>query len=101
MKTKMDLVTTAQDTLVTQMSGAWGIENGEGGDGCPPPFVDADGDGVQDSDDDCPDTATGLTVNPEDGCEVDSDGDGVVDSEDDCPFGTNVTVRSTRWMRSC
>ena len=58
-----------------------------------PPFVDADGDGVQDSDDDCPDTATGLTVNPEDGCEVDTDGDGVVDSADDCPdTGANITV---------
>ena len=79
--------------LGDQCPGVPGIENGEGGDGCPPPFVDADGDGVQDSDDDCPDTATGLTVNPEDGCEIDSDGDGVVDSADDCPdTGANVTV---------
>ena len=79
--------------LGDQCPGVPGIENGEGGDGCPPPFVDTDGDGVQDSDDECPNTTTGVTVNVEDGCEVDTDGDGVVDSEDDCPAtAANVTV---------
>ena len=76
-----------------QCPGVYGIEGGDGGDGCPPPFVDTDGDGVQDSDDDCPDTGAGLTVNPEDGCEFDTDGDGVVDSLDDCPAtAIGVTV---------
>ena len=67
-----------------QCPGVYGVENGEGGDGCPPPFVDADGDGIQDSDDNCSDTPIGVTVG-DDGCEVDTDGDGVVDSLDQCP----------------
>ena len=70
--------------LGDQCPGVAGVENGEGGDGCPPPFVDTDGDGIQDSDDDCSETPTGSTVG-DDGCEVDTDGDGVVDSMDDCP----------------
>jgi len=63
---------------------------------------DADGDGVEDNDDDCPDTAEGQTVD-EDGCSEeqrtagngsgssgadptgeDSDGDGVFDPDDEC-----------------
>lgn len=53
-----------------------------GGDG------DADGDGVPDSQDACPNEyGTGA-----DGCPVDSDGDGVYDHEDACPdtFGTGA-----------
>ena len=80
--------------LGDQCPGVYGVENGEGGDGCPPPFVDTDEDGVQDSDDDCDSTPTGVTVD-ENGCEVDTDGDGVVDSMDDCPAtGVGVTVDS-------
>ena len=36
---------------------------------------DADGDGVQDSKDDCDLTPAGVTVD-ENGCEIDTDGDG-------------------------
>jgi OOP family OmpA-OmpF porin len=45
---------------------------------------DADGDGVTDDADQCPDTPAGATVN-ESGCENDADGDGVVDRLDQCP----------------
>ena len=80
--------------LGDQCPGVYGVENGEGGDGCPPPFVDSDEDGVQNSDDDCDATPSGVTVD-ENGCEVDTDGDGVVDSMDDCPAtGVGVTVDS-------
>ena len=80
--------------LGDQCPGVYGVENGEGGDGCPPPFVDSDEDGVQNSDDDCDATPAGATVD-ENGCEVDTDGDGVVDSMDDCPAtGVGVTVDS-------
>ncbi len=54
--------------------------------GCFEPVVvaDADGDGVADSEDQCPGTPAGATVDAK-GCELDSDGDGVVDSKDQCP----------------
>lgn len=52
---------------------------------------DSDGDGVTDSKDGCPGTASGVVVDKY-GCpeaeamaEADSDGDGVVDSKDGCP----------------
>jgi OmpA-OmpF porin, OOP family len=45
---------------------------------------DADGDGVVDSQDQCPGTPAGVKVDAS-GCELDSDGDGVVDSRDQCP----------------
>lgn len=45
---------------------------------------DADGDGVVDSKDQCPDTPAGVSVDAK-GCELDTDGDGVVDSKDQCP----------------
>ncbi len=45
---------------------------------------DADGDGVVDSQDQCPGTPAGVKVDAK-GCELDSDGDGVVDSRDRCP----------------
>jgi OOP family OmpA-OmpF porin len=49
-----------------------------------PKFVDADGDGVADGIDRCPNTPAGARVDAY-GCEVDSDGDGVKDSMDKCP----------------
>jgi OOP family OmpA-OmpF porin len=45
---------------------------------------DADGDGVLDPYDACPDTPAGVEVDAE-GCPVDSDGDGVPDYLDRCP----------------
>lgn len=51
---------------------------------------DADGDGVKDPDDKCPNTPPGTPVGP-DGCELDSDGDGVPDGRDKCP-GTPAGV---------
>lgn len=47
-------------------------------------FGDADGDGVTDALDHCPDTTPGTLVD-EHGCESDSDGDGVNNSLDQCP----------------
>ena len=80
--------------LGDQCPGVYGVGNGEGGDGCPPPFVDTDEDGVQNFDDDCLDSPVGVTVD-ENGCEVDTDGDGVVDSLDDCPAtAVGVTIDS-------
>lgn len=46
--------------------------------------ADADGDGVTDDQDQCPDTPAGTQVNGQ-GCEGDSDSDGVADSSDTCP----------------
>jgi OmpA-OmpF porin, OOP family len=46
--------------------------------------VDADGDGVTDDVDQCPDTPAGTPVN-EQGCEGDTDADGVPDGTDSCP----------------
>ena len=45
--------------------------------GCP----DSDGDGIEDSKDDCPNEAGLAEFN---GC-PDSDGDGVADKDDNCP----------------
>jgi OmpA-OmpF porin, OOP family len=45
---------------------------------------DADGDGVPDSKDKCPDTPAGVAVDVN-GCPLDSDGDGVPDHLDKCP----------------
>ena len=52
---------------------------------------DADGDGVNDDADQCPNTPPGTTVN-ESGCENDADGDGVVDRLDTCPDTAAGTV---------
>ena len=80
--------------LGDQCPGVYGVENGDGGDGCPPPFVDSDGDQIQDSEDLCADSPAGVTVD-ETGCEVDTDGDGLADSLDNCPASVaNVTVDS-------
>lgn len=51
---------------------------------------DADGDGVADSADQCPDTPAGVAVDAK-GCPIDSDGDGVADYLDKCP-GTAAGV---------
>ena len=50
-----------------------------------PPFIDSDGDGIQDVFDQCPHSAEGVVVDGT-GCEVfvDSDGDGVIDRKDLC-----------------
>ena len=78
--------------LGDQCPGVYGVENGDGGDGCPPPFVDTDGDQIQDSDDLCDDSPEGVDVD-ETGCEVDTDGDGLADSLDNCPDSeANATV---------
>lgn len=45
---------------------------------------DADGDGVPDSKDKCPNTPKGVAVNAI-GCPLDSDGDGIPDYKDKCP----------------
>lgn len=45
---------------------------------------DADGDGVVDSKDQCPNTPKGVAVDAK-GCPIDSDGDGVADYLDKCP----------------
>lgn len=47
-------------------------------------FGDADGDGVTDALDHCPDSTPGTQVD-EHGCESDKDGDGISDSLDQCP----------------
>ena len=63
-----------------------GIANGVGGNGCPPADTDADDDGVDDVDDQCPDTPVGTSVGA-DGCESEDeqtnpdDNSTVVDNE--------------------
>ncbi|HHA18438.1 MAG TPA: OmpA family protein, partial [Methylophaga sp.] len=55
---------------------------------------DVDGDGVSDSEDQCPSSTLGAEVDAL-GCELDADGDGVVDAKDQCPMtpaGTEVDV---------
>ncbi|MEO6463384.1 MAG: OmpA family protein [Candidatus Eisenbacteria bacterium] len=46
--------------------------------------VDTDGDGVNDDDDECPNTPAGCLVDSR-GCPLDADGDGVCDGLDTCP----------------
>lgn len=50
----------------------------------PAPEGDADGDGVLDNRDRCPNTPAGTPVDAN-GCTLDSDGDGVADNIDQCP----------------
>lgn len=57
---------------------------GPGRDGCP--ARDGDGDGVSDDADKCPDT---KGVAPT-GCPADADGDGVIDEQDKCPTKKGV-----------
>lgn len=56
---------------------------------------DADGDGVSDRKDECPNTPAGAVVDAK-GCPVDSDGDGVPDGIDQCagtPAGAKVDAK--------
>ena len=67
------------------------LGDGLPGDNPPPPPTDTDGDGVPDSEDNCPDEP-GPPEN--DGCPVpppptDSDGDGIPNTEDNCPDVAN------------
>jgi OOP family OmpA-OmpF porin len=57
----------------------------------PQAVLDADGDGVPDSADKCPNTPVGVKVDAT-GCPLDSDGDGVPDLRDQCP-NTPVGVK--------
>jgi hypothetical protein len=60
--------------------------------------TDDDNDGILDTEDNCPDTPTGETVNAT-GCstsQIDTDGDGVMDDIDTCPdTPTGETVNAT------
>ena len=64
---------------------------------------DSDEDGVRDTEDDCPDTELGLSVD-NNGCSEqqlvqpseDSDGDGINDSEDECPDTPPETATDTQ-----
>lgn len=49
------------------------------------PSMDADGDGIYDDLDQCPDTPAGAVVDSI-GCPKDTDGDGVYDGLDECPY---------------
>ena len=55
--------------------------------------LDSDNDGILDSDDKCPNTPNGVSVDSI-GCAVDSDKDGIADYQDKCPntpFGVEVS----------
>ena len=73
----------------------FGVPNGVGGDGCPAANTDADGDGVNDEADQCPDTVAGAQVGS-DGCEVvDDDTDETQNDTgtvDDVDLDSNLTV---------
>jgi OOP family OmpA-OmpF porin len=76
-------VLSATDNCVVtpnQPGSAGFVQCGDGGN-------DADGDGVTDDKDKCPDTPKGVKVDA-DGCPIDSDGDGVPDYKDKCPNNT-------------
>lgn len=74
--------------VMTGYGECWHAVGGTGPGNCmgEPKMVDgdADGDGVPDSKDRCPNTPKGAAVNA-DGCPKDSDGDGVPDYKDNCP----------------
>lgn len=66
------------------------------------PIVDTDGDGVPDSEDNCPNTANTNQVDTDgdgigDACDplTDSDGDGIADSSDNCPVVSNPDQADT------
>ena len=50
----------------------------------PQTYYDSDGDGITDSKDSCPETMSGVKVDPFE-CPEDSDKDGIPDYEDKCP----------------
>jgi OOP family OmpA-OmpF porin len=60
----------------------------------PTPVYDTDGDGVNDNQDQCPNTPLGIPVDQA-GCALDSDQDGVVDGKDQCPKTPHVTPVNT------
>lgn len=66
------------------LSYAFGGQPAEPAEEAPPTPADADGDGVPDNRDRCPNTPAGVAVNSS-GCPLDSDGDGVADHKDRCP----------------
>lgn len=67
-----------------------GVANGDGGDGCPAIDTDADNDGVEDINDQCPETPEGTVVGI-DGCETD---DGQTNQDENSTVDTNVTLGS-------
>ncbi|PAV25967.1 hypothetical protein CF392_08320 [Tamilnaduibacter salinus] len=74
-------------TFDTQASLGFSLAFGRSADSEPAPEpepMDSDNDGVNDNRDQCPNTASGASVNSQ-GCETDADNDGVVDSADQCP----------------
>lgn len=56
------------------------------------PAADTDGDGVDDSIDQCPQTAPGSNVNSQGCVTLDTDSDGVLDGQDQCPNTPAGTV---------
>jgi YD repeat-containing protein len=67
-----------EDPVIVDVSGQ-GLASGGTGD--------SDGDGVDDNQDQCPETSPDATVDPQ-GCapsQLDTDGDGVADDQDQCP----------------
>jgi hypothetical protein len=67
-----------------------GIPSGEGGDGCPPLDTDADNDGVDDINDQCPETPEGTVVGI-DGCETE---DEPTNPDDNTTLDGNTTLGS-------
>ena len=67
-----------------------GVPNGDGGDGCPPVDTDADNDGVEDINDQCPETPEGTVVGI-DGCETEED---QTNPDENSTVTTNVTLGS-------
>ena len=61
---------------------------------------DADGDGVPDSKDKCPNTPAGAVVDAM-GCPKDSDGDGVPDYKDNCPGTPKGAKVDPMRLRDC
>ena len=68
-----------QNNLEATVGALWSFGGAAAG-----PAPDADGDGVPDKKDKCPNTPAGARVD-EQGCPVDTDGDGVPDGIDACP----------------
>ncbi len=67
---------------------------GCGDDGGTDPVIDTDGDGVADSDDNCPSVANANQLNTDgdsegNACDTDDDNDGVLDATDNCPLVSN------------
>ena len=65
-----------------------GISNGVGGNGCPPADTDADDDGIDDVNDQCPDTPAGTIVGL-DGCEIEDEPN---NPDDNTTLDDNLTL---------